>query len=269
MLKRLDATLKSEVDPGFSGRARFIFEQLEASKPQRILDAGCGRGFYTSAAALYPFIKEIHGIDVNEAYLKKARNASHDKRINLQKASIYHLPYPNGYFDFIIASEIFEHLDDDAAALKELQRILKKGGTLVASVPHIDFPFLWDPVNWVLMRLFKTHVNKNIWWLAGIWADHERLYSRKQFRTLFTNAGMQVKSMKGLIRHCWPFSHFILYGIGKNLVERLNMKSFSRFNFDEDKQAGKLLASIVGFPSRMLDRNDEPRAMNLLIAAEA
>ncbi len=193
MLRQLENLLRAEIDPAYSQRARVIFEQIEKEKPLKILDAGCGRGFYLNALSFFPFIKEIHGVDINNQYLKIAKKNCLDKRVKIIKAGLYSLPYPDNYFDCIIASEILEHVKDDKKALFELKRILKKNGTLIITVPHYYFPFLWDPLNWLLMRLFKGHVNKNIWWLAGIWADHNRLYTKKQIEKIVLTAGLTIE----------------------------------------------------------------------------
>jgi hypothetical protein len=48
------------------------------------------------------------------------------------------------------------------------------------------------------------------------------------------------------ISYCWPFSHFLLYGIGKNLVLRFKINSFDRFN-TKPKPLAKILARILLF----------------------
>lgn len=250
MLKQLKIFLKTEIDPAFAKRAEYIFSAIERLRPQKILDAGCGRGFYVKALSFYDFPKEIHGIDINSEYIKKAEKlALSDKRIKIAEGSIYKLPYKDNFFDVVICSEILEHLTDEKKALQEIRRVLKPGGSLIATVPHHNFPFLWDPLNWILMRLFNTHVNKNIWWLAGIWADHEQLYTEKQLREIVSAQGFLVNHTRGFINNCWPFTHFILYGIGKNIVERMGGAQFDRFLFEE-KPLSLVLAKIVGFPSK-------------------
>ncbi len=181
MIPRLQQLLDSEIDPAFAKRAAFIFQTIERKRPKKILDAGCGRGFYIYCLQYYRFIKEIHGIDVNKQYLAIARKNITDNRVKITNSNVYHLPYNNNYFDLIICSEVLEHLLDDGRALLELRRVLKKNGILIITVPNKNFPFFWDPLNWILMHFFKTHINKNIWWLAGICADHERLYQEKSW----------------------------------------------------------------------------------------
>lgn len=246
--------LGNEIDPVFAKRARLILDAMIRKKPKRILDAGCGRGFYLKLASLLDFPAEIAGVDINKDYLTLAQKNCHgDKRVKIKMDSINSLAFPDDYFDFIICSEVLEHVSDDRSALKELHRVLKKGGTMIITVPNRNFPFLWDPLNWTLMKLFNTHVPKHIWWLAGIWADHERLYKQAEFEKLIKSK-FTICSSHTLVHWCWPFSHFLLYGIGKNIVERLNAKSFSRFSFEKDRPLTRILAKIFSLPSRFDSR---------------
>lgn len=250
----INTILRSEVDPAFAKRARFILEHIVKAKPKKILEVGCGRGFYIKSVSLCDFPTEIVGIDVSKQYLEAARRLNkNDKRVALKKGSIYNLPYPDNYFDCIICSEVLEHLDDDLAGAKELHRVLAPKGIALYSVPHTKFPFLWDPLNWVLM-LFGTHIHKDKWWIAGIWADHERLYTVESFQKVLRSAGFSTSHVKKIVHWCWPGSHFLLYGIGKNLVERAGAKSFDRFNFSSQKPLAIGLALLMSLPSRLLDK---------------
>ena len=51
------------------------------------------------------------------------------------KADICALPFQDNSFDLILCNHVLEHIPDDATAMKELYRVLKKGGTLIAQVP--------------------------------------------------------------------------------------------------------------------------------------
>lgn len=254
--KKLWHFLQAEIDPAFAKRAQLIFEEILKNKPKKILDAGCGRGFYSHALSFLPFIKEISAVDINADYLKIAKKNTKDKKVKFYKSSIYSLPFPNNYFDCIICSEVLEHLSDEKKALKELKRVLNKNGIILITVPNEKFPFLWDPINWVLMRFFNTHISKDIWWLAGIWADHQRLYTKEKLKkVLQTNGFYLPEKPKDLIHWSWPFSHLFLYGVGKNLVEYFPTgQYFNRFNFKQKKILPKILAFILRLPSVFFDR---------------
>lgn len=254
--EKLQHFLQAEIDPAFSKRAQLIFKSIARRRPEKILDAGCGRGFYSHALTFFPFIQEISAVDINKHYLKIAKTHTKDTRVRFYQSSIYSLPFPDNYFDCIIFSEVLEHLSNETKALKELKRVLKKNGVILISVPNEKFPFLWDPINWVLMRFFNSHIPKDIWWLAGIWADHQRLYSKEKLKNLLEANGFSLLNKpKEIIHWSWPFTHFLLYGVGKNIVETVPKgRYFSRFNFQKPKIFSIILAFLIHLPSRLLDR---------------
>ena len=54
------------------------------------------------------------------------------------------LPFKNNHFDFILADNIIEHLDDTVKIMKELHRILKKNGKLIIIVPYYKHHSSWE-----------------------------------------------------------------------------------------------------------------------------
>ena len=62
------------------------------------------------------------------------------------RATPSHLPFADGTFDRVIASEVLEHIPDDGAAMAELARVLRPGGTMAVTVPRCG-P---EAVNWAL-----------------------------------------------------------------------------------------------------------------------
>jgi ubiquinone/menaquinone biosynthesis C-methylase UbiE len=101
---------------------------------RRILDAGCGSG--PLSAALRDRGAVVAGFDSSAGMLKLARRRLGDDA-DLQLADLGHpLPFPAGAFDDVIASLVLHYLEDWAAPLAELRRVLKPGGRLIASVMH-------------------------------------------------------------------------------------------------------------------------------------
>lgn len=260
---KLRDLLAAEVDPAFALRARLIIDALQDKRPSRVLDVGCGRGFYLHVLTQLDFVTHIDGVDVNQTYLELARRAAADPRVHVQEAVIEALPFPDNTFDFVICSEVLEHLADDSAGLREMHRVLRPGGTLMVSVPDRDFPFLWDPINWILMHVFGTHVPKHIWWLAGIWADHERLYTPTGLRQTAQVAGYRVERLRTVVSHCLPFSHFLLYGIGKNLVERLGVSQFDRFNYERGGLS-RYASALFRWPTRFDTHAPDAPAVDII-----
>jgi len=253
-LRQIDKILEFEPDPAFARRARIIFENLQLSGKEKVLEIGCGRGFYLKTLkSIWPDLK-VTGIDLNQKYLDKARNFLGNLSVQLIKADATALPFDNKTFDRVIASEVLEHILDDKKAIAEMYRVLKPGGIAMVTVPNKNYPLFWDPLNWILERIFNWHVPSNIWWLAGIWADHVRLYDEVEIREKLGEEGFQIEKICKATHYCLPFSHFLLYGIGKNLVEKGLCKSFNRFG---EKSSHPSLSKILLWIVRKVDRINE------------
>ena len=92
-----------------------------------------------------------------------------------------HLPFVDGTFDRIICSEVLEHIPDLAAAVGELFRVLKPGGTLAATVPS------WMPerVCWALSEEYHAP------FVAG---GHIRIFTEPALRRSLSEAGFRPGS---------------------------------------------------------------------------
>jgi ubiquinone/menaquinone biosynthesis C-methylase UbiE len=226
---RIQSYLYKELDPAFARRAAVIAEHIAPFSHGHVLEIGCGRGFYEGfLTTLYPSLF-MTALDQNDEYLAVAKTSVDSTSVKFLKADALHLPFKKHTFDAAIATEVLEHLDDHRA-LHELFRVVKPGGTVIISVPNSQYPFLWDPLNWMLKHLFGTHVSKDIWWLAGIWADHVRLYTQEDLEKVIKEEGYTLETLYRSTHACIPASHFLLYGIGKNIVEKGFLKDFYRFN---------------------------------------
>ncbi len=209
--------VRNEADMAYRRRVQTIFEWLDPQEDDRILDGGCGRGFYLR------FIRhvcraELVGVELELAYLRVAQKAlAGEGRIALVNGSLETLPFPAGYFDKAILSEVLEHVPDDVAVLREVARVLKPNGLIAITVPHANYPFWWDPINKTLETLFKTHVRQGV--LAGIWANHVRLYTREQLRQAVRLAGLEGVAERSFTHYSFPFIHNIVYGLGKTALE--------------------------------------------------
>lgn len=226
---RIQTYLYKELDPAFARRAAIIAEQIEPVSQGHLLEIGCGRGFYEGFLTTIYSKLSITALDQNDEYLSVARQSVKSSRVKFLNGDALRLPFKAQTFDAALATEVLEHLDDQRA-LHELFRVLKPGGIVLISVPNSQYPFLWDPLNYTLEHLFGTHVPKDIWWLAGIWADHVRLYTQEALEQVVTKEGFTIETLYRSTHACIPGSHFLLYGIGKNIVEKGLLKDFYRFD---------------------------------------
>ncbi|MBK8026502.1 MAG: class I SAM-dependent methyltransferase [Chloroflexi bacterium] len=202
----------------FKKRVQSIFEWIPPRDGMLILDMPCGRGFYLN---MYRYVCDgvrVVGGDLDYDVIQKADwNVGHLPNLPLVNCNIYTLPFPDNTFDGIILSEVLEHVDDDVAALKEAMRVLKPGGVAAITVPNADYPFWWDPINRVLEYLFKRPIRSGP--LAGIWANHVRLYRRDQLRQSVLRSGLILEAERAFTHDSFPFIHNLVYGLGKPLLE--------------------------------------------------
>jgi ubiquinone/menaquinone biosynthesis C-methylase UbiE len=96
------------------------------------LDVGCGDGG-TSGIWLTEHGARYVGVDVSSKAIDLARDRGLDARLIEDAAD---LPFSTASFDVVTCIEVFEHLFDPVSAAKEIRRVVKPGGILLASVPN-------------------------------------------------------------------------------------------------------------------------------------
>lgn len=213
ILVKLKKILENVGDMALKRRAKKIIEGLNPQQGDKILDLGCGTGYYLFLLSSLPVRLNLIGLDNDDRAVNEAKNFL-SKKIKFIISDCHKLPFKDGTFDKVVASEVLEHLDDDLNALKEIRRILKPNGILVISTPSIRYPFLWDPISWLLQYFFETHIRKGFF--SGIWFGHIRLYKKEELETKFINAGFSIETSSELTHWCLPFNHYII-----NLTARL------------------------------------------------
>ncbi len=107
---------------------------LEKKPDAELLDLGCGDGEFTLQAAKKIGTKRIHGIEIVQADIDKARASGIDVHQCDLNGS---LPFESEIFDVIIASHIIEHLCHTDTFIREVYRMLKVGGYLLIATPNL------------------------------------------------------------------------------------------------------------------------------------
>lgn len=116
----------------FLGRRKVLGRLIAGLEPPgdwRVLDVGCGTGGNFSFLDAYG---RVEGCDYSEEAIRFCvMRGTHPVRV----ASIYELPYGDGSFDLVTCLDVIEHLRLDLPAFRELKRVLKPGGYLLATLP--------------------------------------------------------------------------------------------------------------------------------------
>ena len=137
---------------------RFADQILQTSAPfvsvpisdMRALDVGSGNGYTT--VELSERCRHVTGIELSTERVRRANQLKAKRRrenLEFRSQSVFHLD-ENEDYDLVILDNVFEHLPDQARALRVLQRVLRPGGALFILAPnklwplevHYRLPFL-------------------------------------------------------------------------------------------------------------------------------
>lgn len=235
---RLDGLLENVGDMALKRRARRVILELDLKKGDKVLDLGCGNGYYSFLLSQIPLKLKIIGLDSHVNAIEDARSRIPKKKVTFIIGNAEKIPFPKNNFDKIVMSEIIEHVKDDIKVLKEAKRVLKKDGIIVLTTPNKYYPFLWDPVNWVLEHFFNFHIKSGFF--AGIWNQHLRLYKPKELEKKMEKVGFKEVYSQLLTGWCIPFNHYLL-NLGcrllfhKKLSQNL-LKDINKFNESKSKK---------------------------------
>ncbi len=149
-------------------RRATISQYLAQHVPQNasLLDVGCGFGEVLSGIS---DTYRRHGIDYSASNVRVARKILKDGA-EVKRSSIYEIPYEAASQDVCLCLEVIEHIDDDTRAVREIVRVLKPGGLLIAAVPST---YYWPQYEKLI--------------------GHFRHYTRRSFEDLLRGAGFVVR----------------------------------------------------------------------------
>jgi SAM-dependent methyltransferase len=155
-----------------------------------VLDYGCGTGL-SYQRNLIAATKHYTGADVGTLALETAKNRG-IKTLKIDTAN-GSMATPEASFDGAVCSEVFEHLFEPLQAAREIHRVLKPGGVVVATVPNFGYHA------WRLLALLRAQVPTEPEDKVGnrYHGVHIRFFSKLMLKRLMRDAGfedIQVKS---------------------------------------------------------------------------
>ena len=220
----------------FASRRDAVYDLVHGLKllPQAtILEIGCSGGplMQRLRAAGYA---NVTGIDVSgpAIELAQARGVPH---VAVMDGAA--LEFADARFDLVIASDVLEHIEDEARALREWARVLRPGGWLLVFVPA--HAYLWsehDVVNHHFRRYSRRglvgaleraglHVRRSSFWNAAMYLPTAALRLGKRLVQGPASPEIKPGATGDLYHFPGPANHLLLAWVkGENrLLRRLNL----------------------------------------------
>lgn len=131
-------TQRERVNRRLQERIQLVLDRLGDCRA--FLDIGCGSGQYLKAVATHG-VPRIAGVDESPDRLEEARRACSKAELYVARAD--ELPFPDQSFDVVLAAQVLHEIylfgqpGEMAQVLREIRRVLKPGGRLIA-LDHLD-----------------------------------------------------------------------------------------------------------------------------------
>lgn len=121
------------VENVYNGKANERTTDYVASlmkRDDRVLECACGTGMFSVKIA--PRVKDLIATDFSEGMLKRtSRKCRKLSNVRTELGDITDLKYDDNSFDKVVAANVIHLLDDPKAAIDELRRVVRPGGTII------------------------------------------------------------------------------------------------------------------------------------------
>jgi SAM-dependent methyltransferase len=154
----------------YSSRRKMLRRLVAPVTPGRALDVGCGSGGNT--AVLRDLGWQVTGLEYSPA----AAELAHARGLDIVQGDATRLPFPDGSFDLVISTDMWEHIEDHEAVARETARVVRPGGRVLVAVP-------------CSMKLWSGH---------DLALGHVRRYEKDTLRAVIEGAGLEVVDL-----HSW------------------------------------------------------------------
>ncbi len=155
----------------------------------RVLEIGAGAAWLSAELSKLPNVVEVVVTDFSPESLReqvpktfKLLKANEGK-ITRTPADFHKLDFPNNYFDFVVCSAVLHHAVNVLAVLRELRRVLKPGGQVVA---------IREPV----LPLMKSRSHSRAESRGAATGRPARIYRLQEYRDFFTRAGLELEARR-------------------------------------------------------------------------
>jgi SAM-dependent methyltransferase len=224
----------------FRGRRRVLMNLLRSvaaarAGSLRILDYGCGTGGNTLA---YASLGAVVGIEPDPVAVRLAQERGGARYCRTTGTQ---LPFRQGSFDAVVASDVLEHIKDDVAAVAEIARVTRLGGTAVISVPA--HPWLFSEHDAVL--------------------HHFRRYSKAALRDVLQRNGFKTNRLS-----YWNAALFPVVCLRRLLGRRRSLHGQRSDMKSSPWMINELLAALLAAEAAVLRHLPLPWGLSLVAVAQ-
>ena len=165
----------------------------------RVLELGCGVGLAAMALAERGF--HVQATDLADVMIERARErigrAGLADRVTVERADAQDLQYANGSFDVVMALGVLPWMDSPPQATREMARVLRPGGVLVATIGnHRRLPWLLDPMSTPVLSGAREVLKRALRQLGKPWRSPREPpthpLAEKEWRWMLNDAGLDV-----------------------------------------------------------------------------
>lgn len=188
--------------------SRNILKNIKMKEHGKVLDVACGYGGLINRLSKYRERIEFTGIDISKPMVDFGEKHFANKRIKFLVMSGDNLKFPDESFDYILCKDAFHHFNNPIKAMKEMFRILKKGGYLYA----IDLRR--DTSANIFYEMIQLSAELNIENATAQTESHLASFTKKEMANIVKKAG--IKKYK-----------IFTPKIGKNFLGYYNLKGKS------------------------------------------
>ncbi len=199
--------------------ARFVHAKI-GKIPGKLMDIGAGNGLFLKFFQEKSF--EISGIELEQQNVDNMKKDPMLKGVALTQGDITNIQ-GNAEYDYVICSDVIEHIEDDRKAIHNLFTFVKPGGLLVIAVPAHQFLYGKRDVAW----------------------GHFRRYSKQELIE-------KTSSLNGtlLFSSYWNFLGFFMYFLFEKILKKQIAEEF-RYN---EKLSSRLLRKVLDFILRIEEK---------------
>lgn len=205
-----DASMEErKTAPGQRWENIFRTSLKEGSK---VLDDGCGAGFFTTLLASMDF--EVTAVDYSSKMLEQVRNNLAAEKLNadLLQMDVQKLDFPDNSFDAVVSRNVFWNLEHADQAYEEVGRVLKKDGILILEDGNYYRHYFNEKYAKMYQEFQKMHGNEED---QGCHARHNK--ENVDFHIMEEIA--KKLPMSHVDRPSWDFNKLVELGFHKIQVE--------------------------------------------------